>query len=52
MATDAKLDRDELTLTVARETIVAAAKAVKAAGYNFFEDVTAWTGIRRSRAFR
>jgi len=38
---DAKWDRGELTLTVAPETIVAAAEAAKAAGYNFFEDVTA-----------
>ena len=41
LATDAKFDRDELTITVARETIVAACEAVKAAGYTFFEDVTA-----------
>jgi NADH-quinone oxidoreductase subunit C len=38
---DAKWDRGELTLTVTPETIVAAAKAAQAAGYNFFEDVTA-----------
>jgi NADH-quinone oxidoreductase subunit C len=38
---DAKWDRGELTLTVAPETIVAACAAAKAAGYNFFEDVTA-----------
>jgi len=38
---DAKWDRKELTLTVSPETIVAAANAAKAAGYNFFEDVTA-----------
>ncbi|MBB5316287.1 NADH-quinone oxidoreductase subunit C [Tunturibacter empetritectus] len=41
LATDAKFDRAELTLTVARENIVAAAKAVQQAGYNFLEDVTA-----------
>ncbi|QNI35713.1 NADH-quinone oxidoreductase subunit C [Edaphobacter albus] len=41
LATDAKFDRGELTLTVARENIVAACQAVKQAGYNFFEDVTA-----------
>src|ERR1017187_5996485 len=41
LATDAKFDRNELTITVARESIVAACDAVKAAGYNFFEDVTA-----------
>ncbi len=41
MATDAKFDRGELTLTVARENIVGAARAAQAAGYNFLEDVTA-----------
>ena len=41
LAIDAKFDRKELTITVAKETIVAACEAVKAAGYNFFEDVTA-----------
>jgi NADH-quinone oxidoreductase subunit C len=41
LATDAKFDRAELTITVARESIVAAAQAVKQAGYNFLEDVTA-----------
>jgi NADH-quinone oxidoreductase subunit C len=38
---DAKFDRGELTLTIAREEIRAAAATVQAAGYNFFEDVTA-----------
>lgn len=37
---DAKFALDELTITVPKEQIVAAAKAVKAAGYNFLEDVT------------
>ncbi|MCU1320154.1 MAG: hypothetical protein JWP98_1672 [Edaphobacter sp.] len=41
LATDAKYDRDELTITVARESIIAACQAVKQAGYNFFETVTA-----------
>ena len=41
IATDAKFDRDELTIEVAPGNIVAAANAVKAAGYNFLEDVTA-----------
>ena len=41
LATDARFDRSELTLTVARENIIAAAKAVQQAGYNFLEDVTA-----------
>jgi NADH-quinone oxidoreductase subunit C len=41
LATDAKFDRGELTITVARENVIAAAQAVKAAGYNFLEDVNA-----------
>src|SRR5450432_2177851 len=41
LATNARFDRQELTITVARESIVAACEAVKAAGYTFFEDVTA-----------
>lgn len=41
LATDAKYDRNELTITVARENILAAGKAVQEAGYNFLEDVTA-----------
>jgi NADH-quinone oxidoreductase subunit C len=41
LATDAKFDRNEFTLTVAPENIVAACKAVQTAGYNFFEDATA-----------
>jgi NADH-quinone oxidoreductase subunit C len=39
--TDAKFDRNELTLTFAPEQIRAAAATVQAAGYNFFEDMTA-----------
>lgn len=39
--TDAKFDRGELTLTIATGEIRAAAETVKAAGYNFFEDMTA-----------
>jgi NADH-quinone oxidoreductase subunit C len=39
--TDAKFDRGELTLTVAASQIRGAAAAVQAAGYNFFEDMTA-----------
>jgi NADH-quinone oxidoreductase subunit C len=38
---DAKFDRGELTLTVAAGEIRAAVATVQAAGYNFFEDVTA-----------
>jgi len=41
LATDAKFDRDELTLTIARENIIPACKAVQQAGYNFLETVTA-----------
>jgi NADH-quinone oxidoreductase subunit C len=41
LATDAKFDRNEFTITVLSESIVAACKAVQAAGYNFFEDCTA-----------
>src|SRR5215469_16396020 len=41
LATDAKFDRNELTITVAREDIIAACQAVQKAGYNFFEDLTA-----------
>ncbi|MDR3725774.1 MAG: NADH-quinone oxidoreductase subunit C [Terracidiphilus sp.] len=39
--TDAKFDRGELTLTVVAEEIRGAATAMQAAGYNFFEDMTA-----------
>jgi len=39
--TDAKWDRKELTITVSVESIVAACEAARAAGYNFFEDLTA-----------
>jgi NADH-quinone oxidoreductase subunit C len=38
---DAKFDRNELTLTIVPEELRAAAGAVQAAGYNFFEDMTA-----------
>ena len=38
---DAKFDRDELTLTFAPEEIRAAAATMQAAGYNFFDDLTA-----------
>ncbi len=39
--TDARYDHGELTLTIAPEAIVAAAKIVLAAGYNAFQDMTA-----------
>jgi NADH-quinone oxidoreductase subunit C len=38
---DAKFDFGELTLTVAPDRIRAACATVQAAGYNFFEDMTA-----------
>ena len=41
LITDAKWDRQELTLSVAPQTILDAVRAIKAAGYNFLEDVTA-----------
>ena len=37
---DAKFDRNELTLTIAKDQIRAAASVVQQAGYNFLEDVT------------
>jgi NADH-quinone oxidoreductase subunit C len=39
--TDAKFDFGELTLTIAPSEIRAACVTVQAAGYNFFEDLTA-----------
>jgi NADH-quinone oxidoreductase subunit C len=39
--TDAKFDFGELTLTIAPEQIRAACFTLQAAGYNFFEDLTA-----------
>ena len=41
LASNAKFDRNELTVTVPRESLVQAGEAVKAAGYNFLETVTA-----------
>lgn len=38
---DAKFDRNELTLTVSRSRIREAAATAQAAGYNYFEDMTA-----------
>ena len=38
---DAKFDLGELTLTIVPEHIATAAAAMQAAGYNFFEDLTA-----------
>lgn len=41
LAVKAKFDRNELTIYVASQNIVAAAIGVQKAGYNFLEDVTA-----------
>ncbi|MEG9432212.1 NADH-quinone oxidoreductase subunit C [Terriglobus sp. ADX1] len=41
LAVKAKFDRNELTIYVVSQNIVAAAIAVQKAGYNFLEDVTA-----------
>jgi NADH-quinone oxidoreductase subunit C len=38
---DAKFDRNELTVEVARESIIQVCEATKADGYTFLEDVTA-----------
>jgi NADH-quinone oxidoreductase subunit C len=50
--TDAKFDRGELTLTVAPEEIRAACRTLQAAGYNFFEDMTAVDWLPRSPRFQ
>ena len=39
--TDAKFDRGEMTLTIAKESIRNACAAVQAAGYKAFQDITA-----------
>ena len=41
VATEMKYDRGELTITIPRDRIRSACEAVKRAGYNFMEDVTA-----------
>ncbi len=50
--TGAKLDFGELTLTIAQTEIRAACSAVQAAGYNFFEDMTAVDWFPRSPRFQ
>ena len=50
--TDARWDRDELTLTIAREEIVNAGLTVQKAGYNFLEDVTAVDWLPASPRFQ
>ena len=49
---DARWDRDELTLTIAREAIVEACFALQKAGYNFLEDVTAVDWLPASPRFQ
>ncbi len=49
---DARFDRGELTLTIAAEEIRSACATVKAAGYNFFEDLAAVDWFPASPRFR
>jgi NADH-quinone oxidoreductase subunit C len=49
---DAKFDRGELTLTIAPNEIRAACTAARAAGYNFFEDLTAVDWFPATPRFR
>ena len=49
---DARFDRGELTLTIAREQIRAACSTLMAAGYNAFQDVTAVDWFPSSRDSR
>ena len=50
--TDAKFDRNELTLTVDPDQIRAACETLRAAGYNFFEDMTAVDWLPMSPRFQ
>ncbi len=50
--TDAKFEYGELTLTVAAAEIRAACVALQAAGYNFFEDMTAVDWFPQSPRFQ
>jgi NADH-quinone oxidoreductase subunit C len=50
--TDAKFEFDELTLTIAPEAIRAACATLRAAGYNFFDDLTAVDWFPRSPRFQ
>jgi len=49
---DARFDRGELTLTIAREQIRAACSTLIAAGYNAFQDVTAVDWFPSTPRFR
>jgi NADH-quinone oxidoreductase subunit C len=50
--TDAKFDRNELTLTVVPDQICAACEALRSGGYNFFEDMTAVDWLPMSPRFQ
>jgi NADH-quinone oxidoreductase subunit C len=50
--TDSRFEFGELTLTVLPEEIRAACRAVQAAGYNFFDDMTAVDWFPRSPRFQ
>jgi len=50
--TDARFDRGELTLTIARDQIRGACETLIAAGYNAFQDVTAVDWFPSSPRFR
>ena len=50
--TNAKFDRGELTLTVDASLIRAACETVRAAGYNFFEDMTAVDWLPQSPRYQ
>jgi NADH-quinone oxidoreductase subunit C len=49
---DAKFDRGELTLTIAPDAIRAACATMQAAGYNFFDDLTAVDWFPATPRFR
>jgi NADH-quinone oxidoreductase subunit C len=50
--TDARFDRGELTLTIAKEQIRGACSALMAGGYNAFQDVTAVDWFPSAPRFR
>jgi NADH-quinone oxidoreductase subunit C len=50
--TDARFEFGELTMTISPEQIRAACRAVQAAGYNFFDDMTAVDWFPRSPRFQ
>ena len=49
---DALVDRGELTLTVVAEEVVQATEALRQAGYNYFEDMTAVDWLPSSPRFQ